>query len=257
MKFCPVCNSEYPADDDFCPVDGSQLALKQAGDPGRVVVSWDANPPDEVPTRYVPVPPQPGQAQAAPDNSKWLYALVGGLTAIVLMGGLYIFMTGQREKPPEGNGFQSSSSAVNTPGNKNTGDNRVQTSVDIGAVTNADVTTSNKPAPNTNTGPPSPLQRKFERSYAGDLYTNYIEMNLRRDSGSLSGEVVFSNGKRTYLRLDGNIENDGTFKMNELSDTGALTGIYRGKFNSDGSMVTGTWTDKWDETPRSFSLRRQ
>lgn len=165
MKVCSICHTGYSADDDFCPLDGSPMVLKDQG--GRVVVSWDTKPADEVPTQYVSVP-RPGPA--APDNSKWLYALLGGLAAIVVMGGAYFFITGQREQRIPESTVQGSPSPGNSSVTNTSGENRNQGTGSPAINTNTPFDITNKaqgPAMNTNRG--APLERKFRRTYFGTL----------------------------------------------------------------------------------------
>ena len=256
MKVCRVCHTEYTADDDFCPLDGSPLVSK---DPGgdRVVVSWDTKPADEVPTRYVSIPRQPRRAESGPVNSRWLYVLLGGLAAVVIMGGGYLFFTGQREKNPEWTGAGGTASTRSAPVNASPGDNRNQNSGAAVTPSNANSEIPNKmsgPATNVMRAGAS-LERKFRRTYSGTLDTGAIQMDLERSGRILTGKIR-PIGRDADIFVEGYIDDDGTFQMDEKSDIGVVTGLYRGKFNGDGT-VTGTWSRPDGDKTRSLFLRRQ
>lgn len=66
MKNCPTCQRAYPDDGpDFCPADGTPLALSGSGyDPGRMP-GWQQQPP----TGWGGYPPPPGQYPPPPPGA--------------------------------------------------------------------------------------------------------------------------------------------------------------------------------------------
>lgn len=80
-------------------------------------------------------------------------------------------------------------------------------------------------------------------------------MDLERSGRVLSGEVK-PGGRSADIFVEGYVNDDGTFQMDEKSDIGVVTGVYYGKLNSDGT-ITGTWSKPGGDKTRSLFLRRQ
>lgn len=245
----------FDDDNAFCTEDGTTLELYfVAGQsPSRFSVSL------EQPTQVVECPPQiiaPPQwsppREHAPDNSKWLYLIIGGLIAIVItMGGGFLLLR-------EGDNKEVANS--NRADEKATNSSSVSSNLNSKMINEAINAPANRPATNTNVPIESnakmnnaSLARNFDRTYSGTADNDGISMELRRNGSSLSGNV-FSRRSATDITVSGSVADDGSFEMNEYSDIGVNTGIYRGRINTDGTM-NGTWSKPDGSKPRSFSLR--
>jgi len=209
----------------------------------------------EQPTQVVERPPQiiaPPQSfpqrEYARDNSKWLYLIIGGLIAIVITMGAGFFLLRNDNKEDVANSNRADEKTTNS-----SNQNR--------KIINEPVSTpANRPPPNANVpiesnskmNNPS-LSRSFNRTYSGTADNDGISMELRRNGSSLSGKV-FSRRSVTDISVSGNIDDDGSFEMNEYSDIGVNTGVYRGRINADGTM-NGTWSKPDGSKSRPFSLR--
>lgn len=265
MKICPKCNRTYDGDNVFCVEDGTTLIADASQ--SRVVVSWDDPPSgDEIPTQYVSIPQQPHVQQPAADGSRWLYALVGGLCAVIIVGGAYLIINGSRENKPEfarvenslGPSTNNSNGASNyDPGNL--GANKPFNPMNSAANLNA---RSGPTAPGGNTMPainanynPGKLERNFSRTFYGTVDDDGIEMDLRRNGSRLSGKVRPQN-RSADISVEGYIENDGSFTMEEKSDIGLVTGLYRGRIQPD-NTINGTWSKPDGDKTRPLSLRSQ
>lgn len=120
MKQCPTCQRVFSPEDVFCPNDGATLTAQSASDAGRVVISWDDQSRNEIPTQVVQTP-QPITVSGTP---AWLYALTGALAAVILMGAGYFLLVGSREKDPEKARIENSNiSTKSNPANASHGGN--------------------------------------------------------------------------------------------------------------------------------------
>lgn len=253
MKQCPACHTVFPPDDVFCPNDGATLTVHSAADAGRVVISWDDEPRYEVPTQVVQTP----RSSTGNGTPAWMYALTGALAAIVLMGGAILFYQMSRDQPVE----QQRTTVANTPSNAaspvtsnsaQNSTNAAQTAAN--AMANAANTAANAPLPPRN-APPRPSARQFSETYVGKVGDNGVEMDLRRSGTTLSG-TVRPYGSSADIYVNGHIDDDGGFSMNETSDIGVVTGVYRGWLHSDGT-INGSWSKPGGDRSRSISLRRR
>lgn len=242
MKQCPKCQNFYPDQDDFCPEDGNVLAA--SGDAGnRVVVSWDERPAEPAPTQFIP-PQQVSHSipQQGGGNNGILYALIGALVAVVIIGGIYILNSGSSNEAK-----WSNSSAASTPAPNQ---NQAAKPANAAVPANKNVSVANSSSSSKS------LERTFRSTFDGTLDGHSIQMELERDGRSLEGKVSPTRRNAADIYLDGTIEDDGTFVLDEKSDTGVVTGIYRGRLDADGSM-SGTWTKPNGDRACSFSLSKQ
>jgi hypothetical protein len=275
MKHCPQCQQFYEDDGEFCVSDGSLLVLVGSPSQSRVVVSWDDGPPGgEVPTQYVSIPQQPTHAPPASSSNppNWLYGLIGGLVAVILMGAVYLVFIAPHERDSEKARAENST----TPANSSVSNAMNGTINNPGANQNSFLSSSTTPAKNTaanaipNAARPAanaanaaansvysnPVAEKhFRRTFAGTVDNDGIEMYLERNGSSLTGKVN-PNNHNAVIYVEGYIQNDGSFQMDEKSDIGVVTGVYRGRFNGDGT-VNGTWSKPGGEKTRPMFLRRQ
>lgn len=119
MIYCPKCKRSYEDDNLFCVVDGASLVSLVEKDQNRVVVSWDDDPRGtEIPTQFMSIPQQSGIPQSIPNNSNWLYSVIGGLVVIILFGGGYLVLVVSRENAAEKPRAENSTVAsINKPAN--------------------------------------------------------------------------------------------------------------------------------------------
>ena len=75
-------------------------------------------------------------------------------------------------------------------------------------------------------------------------------MRLERDGIKLKGTASTS---RHTDRVEGEMDNSGTFTLNGYQDGNKLTGRYSGQFSSDGS-IRGTWANLQGGQETSFYL---
>ena len=103
--------------------------------------------------------------------------------------------------------------------------------------------------------PPRRPARQFSATYVGNIGDNGVEMDLRRNGTTLSG-TVRPYGNSADIYVNGYIDDDGSFSMDETSDIGVVTGVYRGWLRSDGT-INGSWSKPGGDRSRSISLRRR
>ncbi len=249
MKQCPACHSLFSPEDVFCPNDGATLIVTTEQNAGRVVVTWDDDP-QGTPTQFVPTPQQVRSA-ATPS---WLYALTGGLAAVVLMGGAFVLYLVSRDKPTDQIAANTASPSVSAQPSPTS--NATQNVPNTAAnAANALANAANAAAPQRNSPPSRPLSRQFSETYIGKVGDNGVQMDLRRSGSSLSG-TVRPYGSSADIYINGYIGDDGDFSMDEKSDIGVVTGVYRGWLRDDGTM-NGTWSKPGGDRTRSISLRRK
>lgn len=262
MNKCPRCNQLYDAGSIFCINDGTTLIAVAPKVDDRFVVSLDDGPfNNETPTQFVPKTLPVPETQAA-DHSKLIYAVVGALGGIILVLFGYIVLlapTNKTASTPNAN--SQNSNPVIGPTLPNVGG---LTTNAAPAARNANVSNSVPTAANyvgtnvntvsrdmRNTTP----ERAFSRTFTGTVGDNAVELDLNRNGSTLGGRVR-PYGRSAEIYVNGYISDDGTFSMDEKSDIGVVTGVYRGRLNSDGTM-TGTWSKPGGEKPRPLFMRRQ
>ncbi|GEM_PF-6434215 len=263
MKRCSQCGSFSDDDNLYCVNDGAVLIEVGAAGGERVVVDWDDRA-DEVPTQFVAVPKSPPQ-DVTTDNSKFLYGLIGALFAVVVVMGFYLIYTVSRgdqssaSSPTQGTPAPSVTPDPNNIGAANFSANSVRPATNAPANTMAAArnTVANVPAnaATTAANTSGSLSRRFERTYSGTVGDNGVEMNIER-KGNYVGGRVRPYGSYADIYLDGSIDNNGDFVMDEKSDIGVVTGVYRGRVNQDGT-ITGTWSKPGGDRTRNIYLRRQ
>lgn len=259
MNQCPACHTVFPPDDVFCPNDGATLTVHSAADAGRVVISWDDEPRYEVPTQVVQTP----RSSTGNGTPAWMYAFTGALAATALMGGAILFYQMSRDQPIEPQRTASGNAPSNVPPATT---NSVQNSAHAAqsaanavanaanAMANAANTAANAPLP-PRYAPPRPSARQFSETYVGNVGDNGVEMDLRRSGTTLTG-TVRPYGNSADIYVNGYIDDDGSFSMDETSDIGVVTGVYRGWLHSDGT-INGSWAKPGGDRSRSISLRRR
>ena len=253
MKKCPLCNLTYNDDDDvFCTIDGKTLVPYSDGQsPSRFSVSLEQ--PTEVVQRPLPPPVTP----ASSDNSKWLYLLIGTMALIILGMGIIFFLS---RSPKETEVANVKKIQEETPKEENVSAPNQNTAKIINAT--PVLTPEKLPPSNTNSDFSSEsntkrggsyLPRNFNRTYQGTVNYDEVEMRLERSGSTLSGKVI---PKYRYadISVRGEVKDNGSFEMNEYSDIGVVTGVYRGRINADGTME-GRWEKPDGSKPRPFSMR--
>jgi hypothetical protein len=94
----------------------------------------------------------------------------------------------------------------------------------------------------------SPENTIFTKNFSGYVNNTYVDVEITRDGNTLTGTIDES-GRR--IQIEGTVDDDDNFKLDELDDYGEKTGIYRGKFNSQNEMK-GNWSLPNGAKPRSF-----
>lgn len=275
MKKCPNCTQVFPDDDLYCPDDGAALVAGDDRSSSRIFVDLDDQQSSpETETQIVAAVPigEVAQPQRSP---ALLYAALGALGAIVLLlGGYVVLDIGSNRNSSTGSvnqaAVQSPSPLPGSDGIVSPGPTRSYTSV---ATANANANANSNFAANpirpvehavntvanavnawTNASRPD-QSRRFDRTYSGTVDNGYVVMRLNRNGGRISGEVM-PGGRRSQIYVDGYVGNDGSFEMSEKSDIGVVTGVYRGRLNSDGTM-SGYWSKPEGGKTRAVAMRRQ
>lgn len=117
------------------------------------------------------------------------------------------------------------------------------------------------PSPSRSSTPsytPTPYPTNSSTSSSSSTTTTYtgksgrvdMTMTLTRDGSRLTGTAVTA-AHTDYLY--GTIDSDGAFTLDGKEEDVQITGYYRGRINTDGS-VSGTWTPKNGGRSASFSL---
>lgn len=254
MRICPKCGHQNDDDSGFCVIDGAALSE-------RLVVDL-AEPEPEVLTQVVahPTPPRAPAAQPAV-RPGFIYGVIGALAAaVVLLGGYVLILSGR--------GGDNKNTQTMTNPSPLPGANGIVNSEPLRTNRPAVPAASVPPAANApanvnvanaaNTVPRSvggDTSRRFDRTYSGSVGDSGVQMILQRNGGSISGRV-YPQGRYAEIYVDGWIERDGTFAMDERSDLGVITGVYRGRINSDGT-ITGIWSKPEGDKTRSIYLRRK
>jgi RNA polymerase subunit RPABC4/transcription elongation factor Spt4 len=88
----------------------------------------------------------------------------------------------------------------------------------------------------------------FTKRFSGYVNNIYVEVEIHRDGNTVTGTI---NESGRQIQIEGTIDDDNNFKLDELDDYGEKTGIYRGKFNSQNEME-GNWSLPNGAKPRSF-----
>lgn len=144
MKRCPRCNQTFDDATDFCVDDGALLEPVSTGEksPSRIVVSLEEQQlSGETPTQHThtSIPQQASNPQTTPNNSNLLYAVIGGLVAVILIGGAYLFLFWPREKEnekariePSNISTNSNQANISNNGNNATGGERDHTATNSG-----------------------------------------------------------------------------------------------------------------------------
>lgn len=272
MKKCQHCNQTFDDDTMFCHDDGNPLIKFFDGKPSRTVIPLQNNPPDfEIPTQIISrtVPPSSPPFVVSPpivkDNSKWLYALIGGLIALIIamgIGFLFLRNTGDEketaktskksEKTKKEDKEDEEAESSPSPEIKSEKPLPIKSKMPENSMTemNANVYSGNKMSPKKDD---FRLSRNFNQTFSGAMGADSVSMRLKRSGSSLGGRV-FSRRSATEITVSGSIDNVGYFRMNEFSDIGVNTGFYSGYISPDGTM-NGIWTTPEGDKPRSMYLQ--
>lgn len=253
MKKCPSCNRVFLADEAFCVECGTPLLTHFAGGQSSSGFSVSLEQPTQIVSRpFQPSPfPPSSVAPTKAANSRWLYVVIGVMTAIIVgMGGYFLILRAPNEK--------ETAVSVNRAEEKPNGENNSPSNK---KPTKTPMPTVNKPIKSSNTPPVNsnsvkthfPLTGNFNRTYSGTIDNDGITMKLQRSGSTLSGKV-FSRRSATDISVSGRIYDDGSFELGEFSDIGVMTGNYSGQINPDGTM-TGIWSKPDGSKPRPLSLR--
>lgn len=94
----------------------------------------------------------------------------------------------------------------------------------------------------------------FSRAFEGTLNNQYaIEMNLQRNGESLSGTYLYTRHK-VDIPINGTIDGQGNFVINEFDSKGNQTGVFKGRLLSSDS-IDGTWSKPNGDKSMPFSLK--
>jgi hypothetical protein len=262
MKKCPNCSQIYPVAENFCADDGAVLIFERDLDYIPVGQNFSGEVPTQVVSRPSPLvtPNVIIAPNAPPDNSKLLYAVIVGLVAVILAMGAGFLMWREPSQPERA--ANSQKSASNQKSEDEAKSNQSNKSEKSFAPANVAKPISkpadNKPADNRapdNKAPASISSRRFQRNYQGTVDNDGIAMYLTRNGSSLNGKV-YSRNSSTEITVEGYIDEDGYFEMEEMSDIGVVTGIYRGHLESD-NTINGTWSKPNGDKSRPLYLRPQ
>ncbi len=193
MKRCPQCNQTFDDGTDFCVDDGTRLVSPVNQGQSRVVVSWDEQSAiGEIPTQYVSIPQQFATPQTTAGNPNWLYAVLGCLVAVIVMGGAYLVFVGPQEKDIEKTRVENSPAASNVVDGSlnNFGANRhsFATNAPSNASNTAPSSAANT-APNRASFPISPAGRWAGNwSSPSGAYLKY-DLTLSESGGRVDGYI--------------------------------------------------------------------
>lgn len=83
------------------------------------------------------------------------------------------------------------------------------------------------------------VTQDFTKTFRGANNDSYkITLNIKRFGSELSGDYHYD-GHSSSLKLQGQIDESGSFTLNEFNSKGSMTGIFRGKL--DDGRATGQW----------------
>ena len=83
------------------------------------------------------------------------------------------------------------------------------------------------------------VTQDFTKTFRGAINDSYkITLNIKRFGSELSGDYHYD-GHSSSLKLQGQIDESGSFTLNEFNSKGSMTGIFRGKL--DDGRATGQW----------------
>ena len=97
--------------------------------------------------------------------------------------------------------------------------------------------------------------QEFTKTFRGAINDSYkITLNIKRIGSELSGDYHYD-GHSNSLKLQGEIDESGSFTLNEFNSKGSMTGIFRGKL--DGGRATGEWLKPDGSTTYNFSFSEE
>ena len=83
------------------------------------------------------------------------------------------------------------------------------------------------------------VTQDFTKTFRGAINDSYkITLNIKRFGSELSGDYHYD-GHSSSLKLQGQIDETGSFTLNEFNSKGSMTGIFRGQLTGGGAM--GQW----------------
>jgi len=87
--------------------------------------------------------------------------------------------------------------------------------------------------------PNSEVTQDFTKTFQGAINNSYeITLNITKFGSELSGDYHYD-GHSSSLKLKGQIDETGSFTLNEFNSKGSMTGIFRGQLTGGGAM--GQW----------------
>jgi len=96
------------------------------------------------------------------------------------------------------------------------------------------------------------VTQDFTKTFRGAINDSYkITLNIKRFGSELSGDYHYD-GHSSSLKLQGQIDESGSFTLNEFNSKGSMTGIFRGKL--DDGRATGQWLKPDGSTTYNFSF---
>lgn len=223
-SLCPNCSTPIVPGSGYCAECGQAVKVSSAvppppPPPGRrapVSAETTGTPPSVVTTPVkTPVP-------SSPILKIFGASVLGIILLIVIFAGLR-----------SGSTVPNSNARSPLPGNTATPANR------------ASSTNSNSGLPNTFN----------ERAYEGSIGTRdqFFSMTLTKNGSDLSGTATTTGNWDT---LQGTIDSSGSFEVSgyEKGDPGRNKGKYTGHITTDGTMITGKWSNMANTRESDFTV---
>ncbi len=243
MRSCPQCHSVYGDDFAYCLNDGAILApddeeqatVVRANSPVFGSAGAAAAPARELfdpartetPTMVAGIFAPPPQIERVRSTSYKAILFVGlglvVLLCVIGVGAALIISSGKKGTTPP-----NSSPA------------------------NPSVTNPKRSEPETKLSH-SFTDRVYVGSVSGRRSTQQLTMTLSRDGEKLTGRAETD---KSWDKLDGTIDDDGTFRLDGLESGTAFTGNWSGRISADGT-ISGTWNRSGGGQSASFDLRFQ
>lgn len=100
--------------------------------------------------------------------------------------------------------------------------------------------------------PINEVTQDFTKTFRGAINDSYkITLNIKKFGSELSGDYHYD-GHSGSLKLKGQIDESGSFTLNEFNSKGSMTGIFRGQLTGRGAM--GQWLKPDGSTVYNFSF---
>lgn len=95
----------------------------------------------------------------------------------------------------------------------------------------------------------------FHKKWKGTIGKYRVTLELSKTDSLLSGTYCY-NEVGLPISLTGTIKPNGTFSLNEKDESGAVTGIFNGKFSASRELK-GTWTNSKNKKTLEFVLTEE